>query len=230
METHSSPAPGNVEKQGNLACCSPWGHKESYVTEWLSNNNKFCYRLPWWLSCEICLQCRRPRFNSWVKKIPWRRAWLPTPVFLPGEFHGWRSLASYISWGCKESNMTEPVTLSFCYKASQVVWVVKSLPANAGDVRDLGLIPGSGRSPGGEVGNPLQYSNILALRILWTVEHFGLQSIESQIAIQHPHTFCYMIKPQFFLGTLSIFPIFIMIKLLLFHKSFWEIMLSFLLD
>ena len=71
METHSSPAPGNVEKQGNLACCSPWGHKESYVTEWLSNNNKFCYRLPWWLSCEICLQCRRPRFNSWVKKIPW---------------------------------------------------------------------------------------------------------------------------------------------------------------
>ena len=33
------------------------------------------------------LQCRRPRFNPWVRKIPWRREWLPTPIFLPGEFH-----------------------------------------------------------------------------------------------------------------------------------------------
>ena len=40
--------------------------------------------------------------------------------------------------------------------ASQVVLVVKSLPANAGDIRDMGLIPGSGRSPGGH-GNPFQY-------------------------------------------------------------------------
>ena len=30
--------------------------------------------------------CRRPRFNTWVGKIPWRRAWQPTPVFFPGEF------------------------------------------------------------------------------------------------------------------------------------------------
>ena len=36
--------------------------------------------------------------------------------------------------------------------------VVKNLPANAGDIRDVGLIPGSGRSPGGGYGNPLQYS------------------------------------------------------------------------
>ena len=42
--------------------------------------------------------------------------------------------------------------------ASQVTLVVKNLPANAGDVRDVGLIPGSGRSPGGGHGNPLQYS------------------------------------------------------------------------
>ena len=45
--------------------------------------------LPWWLSGKrICLQCRRPGFNPWVRKIPWRRKWQPTPVFLPGEFHG----------------------------------------------------------------------------------------------------------------------------------------------
>ena len=41
--------------------------------------------------------------------------------------------------------------------ASQVVLVIKNLPANAGDLRDKGLIPGSGRSPGGGHGNPLQY-------------------------------------------------------------------------
>ena len=42
--------------------------------------------------------------------------------------------------------------------ASQVVLVVKNLPANVGDVRDAGLIPGLGRSAGGGHGNPLQYS------------------------------------------------------------------------
>ena len=44
------------------------------------------FRLPWWLrQLRICLQCGRPGFNPWVGKIPWRRAWQPTPVFLPGE-------------------------------------------------------------------------------------------------------------------------------------------------
>ena len=43
-------------------------------------------------------------------------------------------------------------------RASQVALVVKNPPANAGNVRDLGLIPGWGRSPGGGHGNPLQYS------------------------------------------------------------------------
>ena len=47
---------------------------------------------------------------------------------------------------------------NFVYRASQVALVVKSLPANAGDIRDAGLIPGLGRSPGGGHGNPLQYS------------------------------------------------------------------------
>ena len=57
---------------------------------------------------KICLQCRRPGFNPWVKKIPWRREWLLTPVFLSGEFHGQRSLAGYSPWGCKELDTTEP--------------------------------------------------------------------------------------------------------------------------
>ena len=50
----------------------------------------------------------------WIGKIPWRREWQSTPVFLPGEFHGQRSLAGYSSWGCKESDTTEQLTCS-CY-------------------------------------------------------------------------------------------------------------------
>ena len=45
--------------------------------------------------------------------------------------------------------------------ASQVALVVKYLPANAGDITDAGLIPGSGRNPGGRNGNLLQYSCLL---------------------------------------------------------------------
>ena len=45
--------------------------------------------------------------HPWVGKIPWRREWIPTPVFLPGESHGQRSLAGFSPWGCRESDMTE---------------------------------------------------------------------------------------------------------------------------
>ena len=55
---------------------------------------------------KICLQRRRPGFHPWVGKIPWRRAWQHTPVFLPGEFYGQRSLAGYSPWGHKESDTT----------------------------------------------------------------------------------------------------------------------------
>ena len=55
----------------------------------------------------ICLQCGRPGFSPWVRKIPCRRKWQPTPVFLPGKSHGWRSLVGYSPWGPKESDRTE---------------------------------------------------------------------------------------------------------------------------
>ena len=53
------------------------------------------------------LQCRRSGFDPWVGKILWRREWLPTPVLLPEEFQGQRSLANYSPWDPKESDMTE---------------------------------------------------------------------------------------------------------------------------
>ena len=46
-------------------------------------------------------------FDHWVGKIPWSRAWQPTPVFLPGESHEQRSLAGYSPWGHKELDMNE---------------------------------------------------------------------------------------------------------------------------
>ena len=39
--------------------------------------------------------------NPWIRNIPWRRKWQPTPVFLPGKSHGWRSLAGWSPWGRK---------------------------------------------------------------------------------------------------------------------------------
>ena len=52
----------------------------------------------------------RHRFDSWFRKIAWKRPWEPIPGFLPGEFHGQRSLAGYSPWGHKESDTTEQHT------------------------------------------------------------------------------------------------------------------------
>ena len=54
--------------------------------------------LPGWLSGkESACQSRRHEFDPWVRKIPWRRKWQPTPIFLPGESRRQRSLAGF--WG-----------------------------------------------------------------------------------------------------------------------------------
>ena len=59
-------------------------------------------------------QCRRPRFDPQVGKIPWRRKWQPTPIVLPGKSHGQRNLPGYSPWGCKELNKTEHTCTSIC--------------------------------------------------------------------------------------------------------------------
>jgi len=94
--------------------------------------------------------------SEWInlsKALCWRRQWHPTPVFLPGKSHGWRSLVGYSPWGRKESDTTEQLHLLrlifLGHGASQVALVVKNLPANAGHVRDAVSIPGLGRSLGG---------------------------------------------------------------------------------
>ena len=57
----------------------------------------------------ICLQCRSPGFDPWVRKIPWRRKWQPTPVLLPGQ----RSLVGESPWGRKELDLTKRLHFHF---------------------------------------------------------------------------------------------------------------------
>ena len=52
-------------------------------------------------------RCKRLRFDPWVRKIPWNSKWNRTPIFLPGKFHGQRSLVGSHPWDRKESNKIE---------------------------------------------------------------------------------------------------------------------------
>ena len=69
-------------------------HIHAQVTQWVKNT-------------PASRKCRRAGFNPWVRKIPWRRAWQLTPVFLPGELQGQRSLVGYSLQVCKKSDMSE---------------------------------------------------------------------------------------------------------------------------
>ena len=106
-------------------------------------------------------------FDPWVRKIPQRRAWQPTPVFFPGESHGQRSLAGYSPWGHKELEMIQRLNNERTHTKSHIIFylllkgasqVAKNLLTNARDLRDAGSILGSGRSLRGGHSNPLQYS------------------------------------------------------------------------
>ena len=114
---------------------SPWGRKESDRPEQL-RLSLFTGHGAGWLDCreegneEMMSEARggvnlvvslmahaikklsamytgSPTFDPWFRKIPWRRAWQPTPLFLPGEFHGQKSLAGCSPWGRKEWNTAE---------------------------------------------------------------------------------------------------------------------------
>ena len=73
----------------------------------------------------IYLPCRRPRLDSWAGKIPSKREWPSTQVFLPGEFHGQGSLESYHQWDHKESNITEQLTHKLQHNATRAGFCFK---------------------------------------------------------------------------------------------------------
>ena len=100
-------------------------------------------------SCQ-CSRHRKHRFAPWVRKIPWRKEWQPTPILLPGESHGQRRLAGNSPWGrqsqtqlsmyalCGHGTKTEAKTigkcpthfLSFCFlhcwllSHGEIIWVI----------------------------------------------------------------------------------------------------------
>ena len=80
---------------------------------------------------KICLQCERPWFYPWIGKTPWKKEWQLTPVFLPTEFHGQRSLVGYSPWCHKELDMAEQLThfnfpMSYDYNSSVIECSVAS--------------------------------------------------------------------------------------------------------
>ena len=76
--------------------------------------SRFVMAFPWWLRWQsICLQCQKPGFDPWVGKIPWRRKWQPTPVFLPGKSHGQRKLVLYSPWVAKSWTRLSNFTFTF---------------------------------------------------------------------------------------------------------------------
>ena len=75
-----------------------------------------------------CKRCKRHGFDPWVRKIPCRRAWQPTPVFLAGESHEQRSLVGYSPQGHKESVMTERLSTTNMMKLK---FMAESLTAHS---------------------------------------------------------------------------------------------------
>ena len=66
--------------------------------------------------------------QPWVRKIPWRKEWQSTPVFLPGEFHGQRSLLDYSPWACRVGqDWATNVLGSICTGLNLLVWVSQIL-------------------------------------------------------------------------------------------------------
>ena len=85
-------APGVGDGQGSLACCNPWGCKESDTTERLNRTDIYIYVLSQWLTSKH-IHLPTQYFDPCGGKIPWKSKWQPTPIFLPGKSHGQRSLA-----------------------------------------------------------------------------------------------------------------------------------------
>ena len=137
--------------------------------------------LPSWLSskdsaCQGRI-CRRHGFDPWVGKIPWRRKWQPTPVFLPGESHRRKSLVGYSPWVAKSwTRLSDFTSLSPIQRGFPGDSEGKEFTCNAGD---WGSILGLGRSPGEGHDNPFQYScleNPMGRGVWWVIVH-GLHRV-----------------------------------------------------
>ena len=149
----------------------------------------------------ICLQCRKPGFGPWVRKIPWRREWQPSPVFLPGESHGQRNLVGHRPWSHKELDPTELLTLSFwlkeagtlldilkgiqcpVFRAAFTFWLdIKRAKQTRQWIKSLDFLPSPGQfhGPGQHfccnhgTGRCLRLSYLIPLTLKWGITDFNL--------------------------------------------------------
>ena len=101
--------------------------ESSWLVMWMPHDEKlsftaphFCWEFPGGTSGKDthpnphrqCRQCKRPKFDPWVEKIPWRMKWQPAPVFMPGESHGQRNLVGNRPWGLTELDTHTHVPVS----------------------------------------------------------------------------------------------------------------------
>ena len=96
--------------------CSIW----ELVSIFLSRHTLWVGASLWLSGYRICLRCKRNKFDPWVGKIPWRRKWQSTPVFLPGKPHGQRKLVCYYLWVPKsQTQLSDELTTA-------AIWVGKN--------------------------------------------------------------------------------------------------------
>ena len=181
---------------GSLPGCMVHGIFQARVLEWIAISFPRGSSQPWdWIqvSCiadrhfvvwatESACNIGGPGFDSWVGKIRWRKKCPSTPVFLPGEFHGQRSLVGYSPWVAKNQtqlvlyqNMTVVSILGF--PAGSVSKNLPVMQETTCSARGQGWIPGSERSPGEGMAT---HTSILAWEIPWTEEPGRLQSMRWQ--------------------------------------------------
>ena len=110
-----SPSPRREDGPDAADTAHPWEASGGRRVWWERRAQCLSISLSWFFTPlppggsdrKVCLQFRTPGFDPWVGKIPWRREWQPSPVSLPGEPHGQRSLAGHTPWRCKELDVTE---------------------------------------------------------------------------------------------------------------------------
>ena len=110
-----------------FSCLQSFPESGSFLISWLFASGG----LPWCSDGKsVCLQCGRPGFNPWVRKIPWRRKWQPTPVLLPGKSHGQRAWWTAVHWVTKNQTRLSDFTSLHLHQLASVLELQLQHPVN----------------------------------------------------------------------------------------------------